>query len=69
MHAVFSKSCGKSGSIGWQPQLFWVSEQISRVVALQNQVIRGLVDAHALGYAPARGAPDETEGISEETSF
>jgi hypothetical protein len=46
-----------------------MSEQISRVVALQNQVIRGLVDADALGYAPARGAPDETEGISEETSF
>jgi hypothetical protein len=49
MHAVFSESCGKCTSIGWQAQFFEMSEQISRVVALQNQVIRGLVDADALG--------------------
>jgi hypothetical protein len=69
MHAVFSESCRKSASIGRQAQFFQVSKQISRVVALQNQVIRGLVDADALGYSPSRGAPDETEGISEETPF
>jgi hypothetical protein len=69
MHAVFSNRVEKVRQSAGTPNSSTMSEQISRVVALQNQVIRGLVDADALGYAPARGAPDETEGISEETSF